>query len=82
MGSISRIDEMIYKLGLFKGFILPLLTVSLGYSKPTHLIGTFDGFLFLILFYFVFKNRKAILNDPFLIIGSNNFACLFYCIWQ
>ena len=66
--SISRIDEMIYKLPLRVLYFL-FSPFPWDIQKPTHLIGTFDGFLFLILFYFVFKNRKAILNDPFLIIA-------------
>ena len=66
--SISRIDEMIYKLPLRVLYFL-FSPFPWDIQKPTHLIGTFDGFLFFILFYFVFKNRKAILNDPFLIIA-------------
>ena len=33
-------------------------------SKPRHLIGVLDSFLYMILVYFIFRNRKVIWNDP------------------
>lgn len=33
-------------------------------KKTSHLIGTFDSFLYMIIFYFILKNRKIILKDP------------------
>jgi 4-amino-4-deoxy-L-arabinose transferase-like glycosyltransferase len=33
-------------------------------SKTIHLIGVLDSFLYMILVYFIFRNRKVIWNDP------------------
>ena len=35
-------------------------------KKPSHLLGMFDGFLFMFLGYLIFKNRKVIWADPVL----------------
>ena len=46
-------------------------------KKPIHLIGTIDGFLYMILIYLIFCNRKVIWQDPALRII---FIILFFYI--
>ncbi len=77
---------------LYKGFIriLYLLYSPLPWhvEKINHLIGMTDGFLYIAISYFIFRNRKVILNDPALLsillillcylfifgIGTSNFG--------
>ena len=42
-----------------------------------HLVGMFDAFLYLIIFYFIFRNRKAIWKDPALRIILIILVCYF-----
>ncbi len=51
-----------------KGFIRVLYLLFSPFpwdiKKPAHLVGMFDGFLYLTLVYLIFLNRKSIWNDP------------------
>jgi hypothetical protein len=76
----------------YKGFIRILYLLYSPFpwnvEKTNHLIGMTDGFLYLTISYFIFRNRKDILNDPALLsiflillcylfifgIGTSNFG--------
>lgn len=63
--NINSTTELIYKVPLRIVYFL-FSPMPWDISKPIHLFGTIDGFLYLIIFYFIFRNFKTIWNDNFL----------------
>ena len=57
--------ELIYKLPLRIIYFL-FSPFPWDITKTTHVIGMLDGFLYMIIFYLIFNNRKIIWKDPFL----------------
>ena len=55
--------EFFYK-GFFRVFYFLFSPFIWDVKGFTHLIGMLDGFLYLILFYFIFRNRKNIWKNP------------------
>lgn len=60
---INSSVELIYK-GFIRIFYFLFSPFFWDIKKISHLLGFFDGLLFLILVYLIFKNRKVIWNDP------------------
>ena len=55
--------EFFYK-GFFRVFYFLFSPFPWDIKTLSHLIGMFDSFLYLTLFYFIFRNRKAIWENP------------------
>ena len=62
---ISTVEEFYYKLPLRVLYFL-FAPFPWDIQKPYHLIGMFDGLLYLFLFILIIRNIKVILKDPFL----------------
>ncbi len=73
---INTLPEFFYKLPLRVLYFL-FAPFPWDIQKPYHLIGMFDGLLYLFLFILIFKNIKVILRDPFLRIMLIILICYF-----
>jgi len=62
---INSLKELIYKSPLRVIYFL-FSPFPWHVTKPTHLIGMLDGFLYMIIFYLIFYNLKIIWKDTFL----------------
>ena len=60
---VTSIDEFFYK-GAIRIPYLLFSPFPWDVKSPNHLIGMFDGFLYMALVYLVFRNRKIIWKDP------------------
>ena len=55
--------ELIYKIPL-KGIYLMFSPLPWDIKNAGHFLGFFDGLFFMLMVYFIFKNRKVIFSDP------------------
>jgi len=69
--------EFFYK-GFFRVFYFLFSPFPWDIKTLSHLIGMFDSFLYLTLFYFIFRNRKAIWENPALRIILLIFAAYLF----
>ena len=60
---INSSSEFIYKGIVRSGYFL-FSPFPWDVKSKSHLVGMFDGFIYIILIYYVFRNRKNIWNDP------------------
>ena len=73
---VSSNTEFIYKIPLKVIYFL-FSPFPWDVKKFTHIIGMFDGFLYMFLVYLILKNLKTILKDPFLRIILIILICYF-----
>jgi len=75
--NVGNTTEFFYK-GFFRILYFLFSPLPWDVKGLDHLIGMFDGFLYLILSYFIFRNRKAIWKNPALRIILLIFIAYFF----
>ena len=73
----SSIGEVFYKI-ILRMFYFLFSPFPWDVEKLSHIIGMIDGFVYLIIFYFILLNFKKYLERPFFKDNFNNFNMLYF----